>query len=252
VGTAKLSFVAEAEKERDGFELERKVLAPNLLETVSTSSLSDPRAAEELGALTGVRDDLGGLEVKLATSALGELETPALSLINYPYACTEQLASQLVGFAALERLAKRGLVKQADHAQRAQSVLSELERHQRADGSFGLWSSEDASAYPPLDAFLTGYALFAIKAAQEASFSTSNHVVEHAKGWLTEYLRGERGELSERLGGADLAFVVLALSQVGAFDQSYAQTLYERRARLPLLAKVELARAYPDDATLSA
>jgi uncharacterized protein YfaS (alpha-2-macroglobulin family) len=110
VGTAKLSFTAQAGKERDGFELERKVLAPNLLETVSTSAESNPRAAEALGALAGVRDDLGGLEVKLSTSALGELETPARALVDYPYACTEQLSSRLVGLAALERLHKRGLV----------------------------------------------------------------------------------------------------------------------------------------------
>jgi uncharacterized protein YfaS (alpha-2-macroglobulin family) len=248
VGTAKLRFVAEAGKERDAFEVERKVLAPTPLETVSTSGQSEPRAAEALGTLQGVRDDLGGLEVKLTTSALGELEAPARELVDYPYACTEQLSSRLVGLAALARLHKRGLVEAGDYEKRASAVLSELERHQRYDGSFGLWSSEDPASFPPLDAFLTGYALVSIKAAERAGITISGHVLERARGFLAGYLRGERHALSGQLAGADLAFVVLALAEIGSFDASYAHTLFEGRAKLSLLARVELARAYPADA----
>ncbi len=239
-GQARLRFSARSGKQHDAFEVTRAVLVPNTLETVSTTGFTDQATTEALGVLKDARNDVGGLALSLSTSALSALEAPVRALIDYQYGCTEQLSSRLIGMTALVRLAKLGVLEAGDVRAQAEKVLIAIERRQRSDGSFALWDDDRGTRYAPLDAFLTGYALFTLQQAEQAGFAPSKQARNDAKQWLAAYLRAEVQKPAE-LADADRVFVMYALARAGAADKSYAGTFLERKQKLSLISKVELA-----------
>lgn len=250
VGEAKLLFRAQAGKERDALALERRVLSPSVLSTVSGAGTTQSQAKEALASLTGLRRDVGGLTVSLATSALVELEAPARALLAYEYGCTEQLSSRLIALAALERLRVPLALTDPSFVEQAASLASELERHQRGDGGFGLWSPNDNTG-PVLSTFLTSYALIALSELKAAGLPVSPHAYERALKFLASELRAPRPG-SEDEGRASLrltqqAFTVYALAVSGHHDAGYAGKLFEQRALLPVPAQVELMHALAKD-----
>ncbi|MDB4975108.1 MAG: hypothetical protein JWN48_3449 [Myxococcaceae bacterium] len=249
VGEAQLTFRASAGAESDAISVTRRVLSPSALETVSVAGETSHAARETLAPLSGLRTDVGGLDLTLSTSALSELEQPARALLAYEYGCTEQLSSRLIAVAALEQLRVPLALRDAPLAPLAESLASELERHQRADGGFGLWSASDQTS-PALSAYLTGYALLAFAQQQAAGLTVSSHAVERAKQYLASYLRSDAGrpDAGARAGSlAERTFLVYALARAGAYDPAYAGKLFEQRAELPAYAQLELAHALLHD-----
>jgi uncharacterized protein YfaS (alpha-2-macroglobulin family) len=246
VGEARLSFVVEAGAERDAIVATRRVLSPSVAETVSLGGLTEARVQQTLAPLSNVRDDVGGLDLSLSTSALAELEAPARALLAYEYGCTEQLASRLVALSALQRLQKPLALDDTALAPLVASIASELERHQRGDGGFGMWSAADATP-PALSAYLTGYALLTFQQLHDAGFAVSAHAPARARAFLASTLRADGALLGD--GGTpagsleERAFVVYALARSGAYDPAYAGKLYELRGQLSVLARLELAHA---------
>ncbi|MEY4509267.1 MAG: hypothetical protein RLZZ450_1389 [Pseudomonadota bacterium] len=250
VGAVQLSFRAQAGKERDALAIERRVLSPSVLQTVSGAGTTQATAQEALAPLAGLRRDVGGLEVSLATSALVELEAPTRALLAYEYGCTEQLSSRLIALAALERLRVPLSLSDASFAGQAASLASELERHQRGDGGFGLWSPNDSTS-PVLSTFLTSYALIALSELKAAGLPVSPHAYERALKFLASELRAPRpgSEDADRaaLRLTQQAFTVYALAVSGHYDAGYAGKLFEQRALLPVSAQVELMHALAND-----
>src|SRR5690606_20081667 len=70
VGTARFRFTVAAGTERDDVEVERSIASPAILEAVALYGSTTSAAAEALGDVTGIRKDVGGLEVKVAPTAL--------------------------------------------------------------------------------------------------------------------------------------------------------------------------------------
>jgi alpha-2-macroglobulin len=256
VGTAKLTLTARAGPERDAIAIERRVLSPSVIETVSVAGTTDGSAREALAPLLDVRRDVGSLGLSLATSALVELEAPARDLLAYEYGCTEQLSSRLIALAALERLRVPLALADASFAPQAASLAAELERHQRGDGSFGLWSASDATP-AALSTYLTAYALLALRELAAAGLPVSPHASERAKRFLASVLRAPSpsgassgpGAAQAALQQSQRAYVVYALARSGWFDPGYAGKLFEQRAELPLSSRVELLHALTSDTT---
>ncbi len=244
-GESTLRFIARAAGESDALEVKRALILPNPVEAVSSSGQSaagsDARVTEALAALRGIREDEGGLDVRVSTTAMAELEAPARALVDYPYACSEQLASKLIGLAGLARLEKRGVLQSPGLTKQVESVLGALERHQLRDGGFGLWSAETSYSPPSLTAFLTAYAVLAMGELERAGFVIAPHARDMAHNWLAQYLRGERERGRDELDRAGVAFVTYALARTGKADPSYAGKLYEDREQLALASRVELA-----------
>jgi uncharacterized protein YfaS (alpha-2-macroglobulin family) len=242
-GSSRLRFTARAGRERDGFEVERPVLSPSVAEAVSTTGSTEGEVRERLGDLDAARSDVGGLELRVSTSALGALRDAAQALVDYEHACTEQLASKLIGLSSLYELSQLGAIeaqaKPEVQRRRAEQVLTLIERRQRSDGSFALWDVSRESGVRALDAFLTGYALIALDTAHRAGLTPESHAVHEGKAWLSRYMREENHD--PHLGDADRVFALYALSRVGQLDLPYAKTFLERRDKLALFSRVELA-----------
>ncbi len=243
-GQATLRFAATAGREADALSVTRAISLPSPLEIVSTTGSAQGTLKEGIQALKGVRSDAGGLEISMSTSALTALKAPGQALVDYPYNCTEQLSSRLIGMAAMLRLGELGALEvDAGLPERIEGVLGELERHQRGDGAFGLWSRDDWGVPPALTGFLTSYALLALEEARAAKVSVSSHAIRNAQSYLTDYLRDvrERARRNENLASA--TFAVYALARTGQIDASYLNTLYEQRAQLDLPSQVALGHS---------
>ena len=80
--------------------------APVVLEAVALYGDTTEASAEKLGDLSAIRDDTGGLESASRRPRSSGLGGGVEQLIEYPYGCTEQLASRLVPMLPLRDLAR--------------------------------------------------------------------------------------------------------------------------------------------------
>jgi uncharacterized protein YfaS (alpha-2-macroglobulin family) len=92
-GEARFQFSATAGAERDGVSSVRRVASPARIETTALYGSTDGAEAQALGDLSALRPDVGGLSLQLASTALVGLDAGLGQLLDYPYACTEQLAA---------------------------------------------------------------------------------------------------------------------------------------------------------------
>ncbi len=87
----------------------------------------------------------GGLEISTSSTALQELTDAVIYLCEYPFNCSEQLASRIIVLANLNDVLRsfkaEGLPSQAEIDDYMASSLKELQKRQSSDGGFGLWTA---------------------------------------------------------------------------------------------------------------
>ena len=236
-GKAKWTFVARGAGERDAVEITRDISVPLSMESVALAGETTGAAGERLGDLRAMRDDVGGLDVRLASTALVGLAGGVEQLLEYPYGCTEQLVSRLVPLVSVRGMAQDyglPLPKNVDGI--AAETIQKIVRNQQGDGSFGYWSDSPAGS-----TWVTAYALWGLTQAKK-------HGQRVPEAALTEATRSVRatvnGDLAKGgLRGAEAAFVADVLAESGQPDPGLTSRLYEGRAKLPLFARALLAHA---------
>jgi uncharacterized protein YfaS (alpha-2-macroglobulin family) len=243
VGEARLAFSASSGADADALLITRNVLPPSVLETVTTVGQTHSSHTESLGALPALRDDVGGLRIRLATSAITELAEVSEALMNYPYACTEQVASRLLGMSSLLALGARGYAAEGVSEDGVAHSLAELLRRQRPDGGFVLWPAQRFEDDPHFSAFLSAHAARALSAAAAAGLPGATQGLASVGEYLTAYLRSEGGRDAPERFDATRSFVVAALASAGRVDASLLATLFERRKGLALSAQADLFAA---------
>src|SRR5690606_25820878 len=93
VGDARLQFRASLGNEQDAFAWTLPVALPTTKETSATFASTDGTAQEALRLPADRIDGLGGLSVRLSSTALAGLDGAADFLFTYPYGCLEQRTS---------------------------------------------------------------------------------------------------------------------------------------------------------------
>lgn len=177
------------------------------------------------GALPG----FGGLEVTTSSTELGGLTDAVLWLHDYPYGCTEQLASRVLAIAALADVLAafrvEGLPPPAELRAAAQRDLDELTRRQSWNGAFGLWA-RDGFELP----WASVHAAHAIARAKAAGLKVDDEVLDRTRRGLRElpgripkgYDAGTRATVKAyalavraRLGDADPAAGAALVDEAG-------------------------------------
>jgi uncharacterized protein YfaS (alpha-2-macroglobulin family) len=236
VGAAKLTFRASSGNVADAVEVTKRVDAPTTLEATALDGETHDAVAEHVGKLDGLRDDVGGLEVRVASTALVGVGDGMEQLIEYPYGCTEQLTSRLVPLVMARDLARDfGIALPKDPDGLADLAVSKILANQRAEGGFGWWPDSSDSA-----PWVTAYALWGLDAAKKAGRPVPAESLERAATWL----HAQVNEASEEAQEVSLnAFVLDVLATVGSPDVGAITRLYEARATLSLEARALLAHA---------
>jgi hypothetical protein len=235
-GRATFAFHARAEGAKDDVLVTREISLPSSPEAVALYGETTQATADRLGDLASVRPDYGGLDLKVATTALVGLDDGADQLIEYPYGCAEQLSSRLLPLIPLRDLANDyGFKLPTDTKPIIDSTLAKLLLAQRPDGGFGYWPDSPSS-----DAWLTAYVLWTLHQAKTRGFLVPDAVMDSGARYL-------RHELERRdrptWWVASAAFAVDVLATIGKPDPGYADRLFEKRAEMPLFARALLAHA---------
>jgi uncharacterized protein YfaS (alpha-2-macroglobulin family) len=227
-GLAKLRFEVSAGSERDAVVVERRVQAPLATEAVALYGQTEERSAEKLGALVGLDPSSGGLEVRLASTALVGLDTSMGELVEYPYGCTEQLSSRLVPLVPLRELARDfGLPLPKNIDVLVERTVGELLKRQQSDGGFSLWPEQTKSHL-----WVSAYALWVLGESSRHGARVPKTALDRGRAYLRERLARDWED-----DPASTALALDVLAMLGALDQGYAKRLLEQGERLPLFAK---------------
>ncbi|HZU84735.1 MAG TPA: alpha-2-macroglobulin family protein, partial [Polyangiaceae bacterium] len=236
-GKAKLAFRARGGGESDAVEVTRSVDVPAVMEAVALDGETREAAAEKIGDLGAIRDDVGELDVRLASTALVGVGDGMDQLIDYPYGCTEQLTSRLVPLVAVRKLADDfGVSLGKDPDGMADAAIAKILANQRDDGGFGWWPDSRRS-----DPWVTAYALWGLDVAKKGGRRVPGEATDRATAWL----RGELAKITslDHVALSAAAFAADVLATEGKPDPGFTDRLYERRGDMPVFARALLAHA---------
>ncbi len=228
----------------DAAELPLEIIAPLSQETAGSSgSLDHGRVDELLGDLTGMRPDVGGLEVSVSSTPLSGLAAGLEQLVTYPHGCTEQTTSRLVPLLPLRELARSlDVALPADLDAAVAGAVTRLQASERGDGSFGMWPGSGAASD-----WLSAYATWGLELARRHGAPVDPVLLGRARGRLLSTL-ARWGELPDARVDAPYALDVLtdALGQDGVDADSLAvvaEQLYRARAGTPVFSRALLLHA---------
>ncbi len=209
--------------------LEVKSLRP--LETVASWAQVTGNRLDMLHKDGAVVPDRGGLRIAVSGSLAVGAEVAMAALTDYPYECTEQLASRLQGLLALDAL--RGADKTAlagvagDPKVLAQKWLDRIAGRAQFEGGLSLWDAGDANA----DATL--WALWVLADAKAAGLTVDAALLHNAAHWLRSH-QPKRQQVQ----------VLAVEAAVGLADPATAEAFFAARAQLPLDDQLWLAAAF--------
>ena len=178
-GEAILTFDVRSGNQADKVEMKRTVDLPVHVESQVVYGETSSDAAIALGDLSAIRKDYGGLEVRVASSALVGLGMTIDRLTDYPYGCTEQVSSRMIPLLAMQDLSKETNSKlRADVSGAIDSGMETLIKRQNSDGGFGFWEKS------PSEPWLSAYALLAISGAADKKRFVPKDILEQGRSYL--------------------------------------------------------------------
>lgn len=262
-GAIKVTVHTQAGANQDAVEHTIAVVDPMPTESVATYGIAQGPVREAVQKSATARPEVGGVQVRLASSALAGLQGSIDWLMGYPYGCTEQLASQLQAFLWTERLAGHYAVAPATREtgrQRAQQAIDKIMANRAGSTpALALWPE---GSDPHVGA--TAWALRLLHEAQAAGLRVDPLFVKDSAAWLRGRLsdgsavnRGPDGPDEAALpgrhdddeaakgamGDADRAQVVATLAALGQPAPADLDALFARRDQLATDARLFVAEA---------
>lgn len=185
-GPASIDVAASAGDESDGTQAKLKIYISVTIETtavygeVSGSAVQFPVSLPE-----GTLPKSGKLELTLLSTQLQSLTDSAVYLANYPFDCSEQIASRMIGLMVLKDVL--GQFKGGSPLPRPEQFeaffeadLNRLRSRQNVDGGFSFWKKDGNS-----DPFLSVHVAHAlIRAKHQGFISLSDNLVRNAAAYV--------------------------------------------------------------------
>mgnify|MGYP001942661631 CR=1 FL=1 len=255
-GEATFRFKARA---IDGFEAEDAVEMkipvrfPAVERSMTETGVIKARSGDEqarvfkrLALPEGIRTDVGGLEIELASSALAELLPGLDYLIGYPYGCVEQTTGRTLPLVALREMLGQDIdlpgISKEDVNRFAQSGVDRLLSMQTYNGGLGYWPGADQEH--PWGSAYGGLAL--IKASRTEGLEVPPYKLNRLLNYLRSVVRGDaslRASWSAHSMPNIQAFAAYVLAVAEEPDISAHTVLFERRSSLSNFGKGLLAMA---------
>jgi uncharacterized protein YfaS (alpha-2-macroglobulin family) len=272
-GMATLRFKVAGGGEQDAVEQKLPVVLPVSMEAVATYGDTTDQRVEAVAPPGGIRPGIGGMDLTMSSTLLGDFGENMRQLIDYPYGCVEQMSSRLVPFVALrelygkfgvaypgptdanqkstaatEDLISRWVGKDAldiyktnDPDEVVKRTVAAIQRLQNHDGGFRYWPAEGCSSD-----WASSYATLALARAGEVGYSIDANVVGHAKQFLVGLASGKCTPCMWGCFPPDdetRIFALYVLARTGAPQPSTYGEFYARRQKLPLFSQAMLADA---------
>ncbi len=187
-GTARFQIAVSSGKNNDAAEISLPVWTPATTEAFATYGSTDQNGAiiQPVQTPGDVYPQFGGLEVTTSSTQLQELTDAYIYLANYPYECSEQIASRMISTAALRDVLTAFKAKDMPSAEQLEARFARdiqiLRSRQRDDGSFGLWKKDrERYDYP----FLTVHVAHALALAKAKGYKVPDDMLNKTKPYLS-------------------------------------------------------------------
>lgn len=185
-GTARFQIVAASGTMTDAAEISLPVYTPATVEAFATYGVIDKGSiAQPVKAPANAVKTFGGLEITTASTQLQELTDAVIYLVNYPYSCSEQIASRVIAIAALKDVlnafnAKDLPTPKAMHDS-VNADLKLLEALQNDDGGFGFWRQGERS-FP----YVSIHVAHALARAKTKGYKVTESVLKDSLEYLDD------------------------------------------------------------------
>ncbi|HEY0098285.1 MAG TPA: alpha-2-macroglobulin family protein, partial [Pyrinomonadaceae bacterium] len=183
-GMARFQIAAAAGNKADAALVAFPVYTPATTEAFATYGVIDQGAiAQPVKAPSGVVQTFGGLEVTTASTQLQELTDAVIYLVNYPYECSEQIASRVLALAALKDVLTAFKAKDLPTPQAMRDSISvdlkRLQGLQNEDGGFDFWRRGHASV-----PYVSVHVAHALVRAQSKDFAVPAEMLTRSQAYL--------------------------------------------------------------------
>ncbi len=183
-GIAQFQIGAVSGTYADAATLELPVYTPATTEAFATYGVVDSGAiAQPIAKPSDVYSQFGGLEIQTSSTALQTLTDAVMYLSNYPFECTEQISSRVLGIAALRDVLTafqaEGLASASEMEASVNRDVTRLQGMQNWDGGFPYWRRGENSI-----PFNTIHVTHALARAQQKGFDVPPEMMENARYYL--------------------------------------------------------------------
>ena len=225
-GTARFQVAAVADTYADAATIELPVYTPATTEAFATYGVVDEGAiAQPVAPPSDVFPQFGALEINTSSTALQALTDAVLYLVNYPFECSEQVASRVLGVAALRDVLTAFEADGLPPAEDIESaVIRDIERlgaMQNWDGGFPYWRRGQDSI-----PFNTIHVAHALQRAESKGYE----VPDDMQARVLEYLRDIENHYpywySKRTRQTLSAYALYTRTLMGDKDAQKARNLY--------------------------
>ncbi len=199
-GDARFRVAAVSGEYADAASGELPVYTPATTEAFATYGVIDQGSiVQPIARPEDIFPQFGGLEINTSSTALQALTDAVVYLYSYPYECSEQMASRILGIAALRDVLSAfeadGLPSAEDMENRVAKDLDLLGVIQNYDGGFPYWRRGQDSI-----PFNTIHVAHALARAEQKGFSVDEnmwyqvleylrYIENHYPHWYSEYTR---------------------------------------------------------------
>lgn len=185
-GAARFQVAAVSGAYSDAAAVDLPVYTPATTEAFATYGVVDEGAiAQPVLRPSQVFSQFGGLEVQTSSTALQALTDAVLYLVQYPYECSEQMASRVLGIAALRDVLTafeaEGLPSAGEMEAVVGSDLTRLAALQNYDGGFPVWRRGQESI-----PFYTIHVTHALARAELKGYPVPQYTKEQALYYLKD------------------------------------------------------------------
>ena len=183
-GTARYQIAAVSGSFVDAASVSMPVYTPATTEAFATYGVIDEGAiVQPVSEPTDVFPQFGGLEIQTSSTALQALTDAVIYLVGYPYECSEQLASRVLGVAALRDVLTAfeadGLPSATEMEAAVNRDIELLRGLQNYDGGFPYWRRGQESI-----PFNTIHVAHALQRAENKGFDVPQNIQEQLLPYL--------------------------------------------------------------------
>jgi uncharacterized protein YfaS (alpha-2-macroglobulin family) len=226
-GTARFQVGAASGRWADAAQFSLPVYTPATTEAFAMyGTLDEGAVAQPVLVPSDAYVQFGGLDVSTSSTALQALSDAVLYLTEYPFECSEQIASRVLAVAALRDVLSafqaQGLPSPDALVQAVQRDIEILEGLQNGDGGFPVWQ-RGRDSWP----FHSIHALHALARAKQKGFTVPDNMLVSA----TEYVRNIETKYpdwySDDVKNTLTAYALYVRSQLGDVDTARAHRLVQ-------------------------
>jgi len=224
-GIARLQIAAVSGAYADAAEISLPVYTPATTEAFATYGVLDEGGVvQPVATPTDVFSQFGGLEIQTSSTALQALTDAVLYLTSYPFECSEQLGSRILGVAALRDVLTAfkadGLPSPEEMETAVDRDIERLQGLQNYDGGFPYWRRGQDSI-----PFNTIHVAHALQRAEQKGFEVPQNMQDQVSYYLQDIESYYPYWYSERTRNFLSSYALYVRHLMGDRDPSKARKL---------------------------